>query len=32
MKKQLINFFHGRFGNKVLKAKYRDGGCVSGTE
>lgn len=24
MKKQLINFFHGRFGNKVLKAKYRE--------
>lgn len=24
MKKQLINFFHGRFSNKVLKAKYRE--------
>lgn len=24
MKKQLINFFHGRFGNKVLKTKYRE--------
>lgn len=24
MKKQLINFFHGRFGKKVLKTKYRE--------
>lgn len=24
MKKQLINFFHGRFGNKVLKSRYRE--------
>ena len=24
MKKQLINFFNGRFGKKVLKTKYRE--------
>lgn len=24
MKKQLINFFNGRFGKKVLKIKYRE--------
>lgn len=24
MKKQLVNFFNGRFGKKVLKSKYRE--------